>query len=208
MARSETCAHTRVDLSEDGFGVALLNDRKYGHDVSGNVIRLSLLRSPTWPDPGVVVSAVKTADDGQGTIVRMHEASGGRRQVSLRVEGATSVQRTDLLEVPDGSDPVTVVDCEVIVDLAPFEIVRPLTMVSWPCSRRQSTVCGLPSTSRFRSGRWSGQSGAGSRSVWDCTRVLQTSASSVGGAGKTRLGLELAARVSDRFEGRVWVVDL
>jgi alpha-mannosidase len=29
----------------------LLNASKYGYDVKGNVIRLSLLRSPAWPDP-------------------------------------------------------------------------------------------------------------------------------------------------------------
>jgi len=50
-ARFEVCAHTWADLSEPGFGVALLNDCKYGHDIRGNVMRLSLLRSPTWPDP-------------------------------------------------------------------------------------------------------------------------------------------------------------
>ena len=51
IARFEVCAHKWVDLSEPGYGVALLNDSKYGHDISGNVIRLSLLRAPTWPDP-------------------------------------------------------------------------------------------------------------------------------------------------------------
>ncbi len=50
-ARFETCAHKWVDLSEGGYGVSLLNDCKYGHDIQGNVIRLSLLRSPTIPDP-------------------------------------------------------------------------------------------------------------------------------------------------------------
>lgn len=50
-ARFETCAHKWVDLSEGGYGVALLNDSKYGHDLRDNVIRLSLLRSPTIPDP-------------------------------------------------------------------------------------------------------------------------------------------------------------
>jgi alpha-mannosidase len=50
-ARFETCAHKWVDLSEGGFGVSLLNDCKYGHDVKDNVIRLTLLRSPTEPDP-------------------------------------------------------------------------------------------------------------------------------------------------------------
>jgi alpha-mannosidase len=51
VARFEVCAHKWVDLSEPGYGVALLNDCKYGHDISGNVIRLSLLRASTWPDP-------------------------------------------------------------------------------------------------------------------------------------------------------------
>jgi alpha-mannosidase len=50
-ARFETCAHKWVDLSEGDYGVSLLNDCKYGHDIAGNVMRLSLLRSPEWPDP-------------------------------------------------------------------------------------------------------------------------------------------------------------
>ena len=50
-ARFETCAHKWVDLSEGGYGVSLLNDCKYGHDIYGNVIRLTLLRGPTYPDP-------------------------------------------------------------------------------------------------------------------------------------------------------------
>ena len=49
-ARFETCAHKWVDLSEGNFGVSLLNDCKYGHDIHGSVIRLSLLRSPAEPD--------------------------------------------------------------------------------------------------------------------------------------------------------------
>lgn len=51
LARFEVCAHKWADLSEPGYGVALLNDCKYGYDISDNVIRLSLLRAPTWPDP-------------------------------------------------------------------------------------------------------------------------------------------------------------
>jgi alpha-mannosidase len=50
-ARFETCAQKWVDLSESDYGVALLNDCKYGHDIRDNVIRLSLLRSSTNPDP-------------------------------------------------------------------------------------------------------------------------------------------------------------
>ena len=50
-ARFETCAQKWVDLSEGGYGVSLLNDCKYGHDIRDNVMRLSLLRTPTMPDP-------------------------------------------------------------------------------------------------------------------------------------------------------------
>lgn len=51
QAKFETCAQKWVDLSEGDQGVALLNESKYGHDVRGNVIRLTLLRSPKAPDP-------------------------------------------------------------------------------------------------------------------------------------------------------------
>ncbi|MGI8983369.1 MAG: alpha-mannosidase, partial [Acidimicrobiales bacterium] len=51
QARFEVCAHRWADLSEAGYGVALLNDSKYGYDVRGDTLRLSLLRSPTAPDP-------------------------------------------------------------------------------------------------------------------------------------------------------------
>jgi alpha-mannosidase len=50
-ARFETCAHKWVDLSEGNYGVSLLNDCKYGHDIHDNVMRITLLRSPTQPDP-------------------------------------------------------------------------------------------------------------------------------------------------------------
>lgn len=51
MAKFEVCAQKWADLSEGGHGVAILNDCKYGHDIRGNMMRLSLLRSPKAPDP-------------------------------------------------------------------------------------------------------------------------------------------------------------
>jgi alpha-mannosidase len=51
MARFEVCAQKWADLSEGDQGVAILNNGKYGHDIHGNVIRLSLLRAPKAPDP-------------------------------------------------------------------------------------------------------------------------------------------------------------
>jgi alpha-mannosidase len=182
-ARFEVCAQTWVDLSEHGFGVALLNDCKYGHDVRGNVLRLSLLRSSTWPDPeadrgrhvfayallphtgdvaagavvaeahafnaplrvvplapgaagrelpprrsfvdvdddGVVLTAIKAADDGDGLIVRGYEAHGGRRTVRLAFGAATDVRPVDLLEDPAG-DPLDIEDGAVALELRPFQL--------------------------------------------------------------------------------------
>ena len=50
-ARFETAAQKWVDLSEGDYGVSLINDCKYGHDIHGNTIRLTLLRGTTAPDP-------------------------------------------------------------------------------------------------------------------------------------------------------------
>jgi alpha-mannosidase len=50
-AKFEVPAHRWADLSEAGYGVALINDCKFGYDVKDNVLRLSLLRAPTSPDP-------------------------------------------------------------------------------------------------------------------------------------------------------------
>uniref|UniRef100_A0A8C8R4X5 Alpha-mannosidase 2C1 n=1 Tax=Pelusios castaneus TaxID=367368 RepID=A0A8C8R4X5_9SAUR len=49
-ARFEVWSHKWMDLSEHGFGVALLNDCKYGASVHDNVMSLSLLRAPKSPD--------------------------------------------------------------------------------------------------------------------------------------------------------------
>jgi alpha-mannosidase len=59
QARFEVPAHRFADLSEHGYGVALLNDGKYGHHALGNELGLSLLRSPVFPDP--------LADEGEQT---------------------------------------------------------------------------------------------------------------------------------------------
>ncbi|MER7176463.1 alpha-mannosidase [Streptomyces mesophilus] len=60
-AKFEACNHRFVHLEEPGFGVALVNDSTYGHDVTRTVrpsdsgttttVRLSLLRAPRFPDP-------------------------------------------------------------------------------------------------------------------------------------------------------------
>jgi alpha-mannosidase len=51
QAKFEVPALQWADLSDAKHGLSLLNDSKYGYDAKGNVLRLSLLRSPEWPDP-------------------------------------------------------------------------------------------------------------------------------------------------------------
>ncbi|MEV0253612.1 glycoside hydrolase family 38 C-terminal domain-containing protein [Streptomyces sp. NPDC050732] len=58
-ARYEICAHRWLRVAEEGYGVAVLNDSTYGHDVTrtehegtlGTTVRLTLLRAPHSPDP-------------------------------------------------------------------------------------------------------------------------------------------------------------
>jgi alpha-mannosidase len=50
-AKFEVPALQWADISDASHGLSLLNDCKYGYDAKGNVLRLSLLRSPEWPDP-------------------------------------------------------------------------------------------------------------------------------------------------------------
>nr|MCR5040979.1 hypothetical protein [Clostridia bacterium] len=49
-AMFECCAHKWVDLSESCYGAAVLNDCKYGYDVSGDLLRITLMRGPVCPD--------------------------------------------------------------------------------------------------------------------------------------------------------------
>ena len=51
QAKYEVCAHKFADVSEGDYGAAVLNDCKYGYDVHGDTLSLSLLRSPTYPNP-------------------------------------------------------------------------------------------------------------------------------------------------------------
>jgi alpha-mannosidase len=51
QAQFEVPAQRWADISDSTHGFSLLNDCKYGYDAKGNVLRLSLLRSPEYPDP-------------------------------------------------------------------------------------------------------------------------------------------------------------
>ncbi|MFD0591520.1 alpha-mannosidase [Catellatospora coxensis] len=186
-ARFEVCAHRWLHVGEPGYGVALLNDATYGHEVSrvrdrqgrtATMVRVSLLRA-RFPDPGtdqgahsfrhvllpgagiadavrdgyhlnlpvrrvvggravaplvavdhdgVVVEAVKLADDRSGdVVVRLYEAHGGQAAARLTVAVPYATARlADLLENPVGDAPPSHGGPEVSrVDLRlrPFQIL-------------------------------------------------------------------------------------
>lgn len=50
-AKFEVCGHKWVDLSDNGYGVALLNDCKYGFNTEGNTLKLTVLKCATFPNP-------------------------------------------------------------------------------------------------------------------------------------------------------------
>ena len=50
-AQFEVPAQRWADLGDGKHGLSLINDSKFGYDAVGNLLRLTLLRSPKWPDP-------------------------------------------------------------------------------------------------------------------------------------------------------------
>ncbi|MGY5267958.1 alpha-mannosidase [Paraclostridium bifermentans] len=157
-ARFESVAQQWVDLSERNYGVSLLNNCKYGHDIKDNVMRLTLLKSATHPDPvqdqgeqnftysllphsgdfidgntvkhayelnqplkfikgmlksevkkqlfkfndaNILVDAIKKAEDEDMIIIRFHDFSGSRQNVSIDSDyEITGWMETNLMEKP------------------------------------------------------------------------------------------------------------
>jgi alpha-mannosidase len=185
-AKFEVPALRWADLGDGQHGLSLINDSKYGYDAAGNVLRLSLLRSPIYPDPnadrghqvfryalyphtgtwqqalsmrrgwefnyslqatvvthhpgtlgaehsfvglkddGVVLTAVKRSEDGDGLIVRMFDWSGKASQAQLTVPGSPiSATEVNLMEQPDASlhsKSITLIGPEATFSVAPYEI--------------------------------------------------------------------------------------
>jgi alpha-mannosidase len=77
-AKYEVCAHRFVDISEPSFGVAVLNDGRYGHGVQGGGVSVSLLRAAKYPDPdadhGRHHVTISVLPHGPGLYEVLHEA--------------------------------------------------------------------------------------------------------------------------------------
>lgn len=97
-ARFEVCAHKWVDMSEGGYGVALLNNGKYGHSLRDNVIGLSLLKGAIAPDPDADRGVHRftysllphEGDWRQGQVVRRAYELNAPQQITLRTDGGTA----------------------------------------------------------------------------------------------------------------------
>jgi alpha-mannosidase len=100
-ARFEVCGHKWADLSEGDYGVSLLSDSKYGWDIKGNVMRLTLLKGGVYPDPD--------ADRGRHRFAyALYPHAGDWRQAetvqrSYEFNVPVLAARTRLEDVPEGS---------------------------------------------------------------------------------------------------------
>ena len=88
-AKFEVCMHQYCDLADTAGGLALLNDCKYGVSVHENIIGMSLLRAPTYPDA--------TADRGKHEFTyALMPHTGDFREAGVR-EAAASLNRPPLM---------------------------------------------------------------------------------------------------------------
>lgn len=174
-SKFEICNHKWSDLSETHYGVALLNDCKYGLSVNGTDMQLTLHKGGCRPDPttdngthvmtysllphcgafdaktvihpayelnydaicvpgelnvpklfsisnpGIICEAVKNAEDVPGAyVLRLYEAERNTSNCTLKLNGASKVWLTNMLEEPIEQLPVS--DGNVQLKFRPFEI--------------------------------------------------------------------------------------
>ncbi len=92
-AKFEVNAIRWADLGDGKNGFSLINETKYGYDAKGNVLRLSLLRSPVYPDP--------EADQGQHHFsYALYPHSGDWKQALTMRQGYDFNYRLAAMEVP------------------------------------------------------------------------------------------------------------
>lgn len=117
QAMYEAAAHRFIDLSEPGWGVALLNNAKYGHGVRANVLGLSLLRSPIYPDP--------LADEGIQSFTYALMPHGGEWHEGGVREEAEDLNQPLLVAEVSGVAPGTVTPLTVAGIPAAFSGLKP-----------------------------------------------------------------------------------
>ncbi|MCQ4211503.1 alpha-mannosidase [Streptomyces longispororuber] len=128
-ARYEICAHRWLRVAEEAYGIALLNDSTYGHDVTrtehgdvlGTTVRLTLLRAPHSPDPETDLGTHRfTYALRPGATTGDAVAEGLALNLPLRVAEAPAV--TPLVTVDDPA--VTVESVKLAEDRSGDVVVR------------------------------------------------------------------------------------
>jgi alpha-mannosidase len=108
-ARYEVPGHRFADLSEHGFGAAVLTDSKYGYSCYGGDLRISLLRSPKSPDP--------EADMGRHEFAyALVPHAGGWREAGIVAEAACFNSAIRWTDVAATSSFASVDDPNVVLD--------------------------------------------------------------------------------------------
>ncbi|KAL7980375.1 hypothetical protein Chor_014704 [Crotalus horridus] len=145
-ARFEVWSHKWADLSEHGFGVALLNDCKYGCSVHGNVMSLSLLRAPKSPDATADIGRhqftyavmphldsfqdAEAEDRPDALVIRLYESHGSTvdtwLQMGFPVHEAVVC---DLLERPDPHISLVLEEHRLKLSFRPFQILSILLVL-------------------------------------------------------------------------------
>lgn len=106
-AKFEVCAHRYVSLAEPSFGVAVLNDGRYGHAIFGGAIRVSLARAAKYPDPD--------ADHGHHRVrlaVRPHDGDLGQVRAAAEL-----LNRPMQLSIDEGSSVAAAAAPEPVVTI-------------------------------------------------------------------------------------------
>ena len=113
-AKFEVCAQKFADLSEGGYGVSIINDCKYGHDIHDGVISLSLFKCATSPN--------EVADQGEIPFVYSICPHAGRFEESETTRLAyylnyplTAVKATGEQSIIPESFSAVTLDCENVI---------------------------------------------------------------------------------------------
>ena len=97
-AKFEVCAHRYVDLSEPDFGVAVLNDGRYGHGLFDGRVRVSLARAARYPDPDADRGRARRQPGAAPP--RRRSERGGRRGRAIQPSAARSCRGSAIGEAP------------------------------------------------------------------------------------------------------------
>ena len=106
LARFETCGHRWAACAEPEFGVAILADGPRGYDVRGEAMRLTVVRSPRFPDPEADrghhhIEWAVTPLPGDPLLAGIEERAATMTAPPRIVRGHPSVEAPDvLLDVP------------------------------------------------------------------------------------------------------------